>query len=343
VVAPGLRAAGHRYISEYGWAVFLEITGSNGDRRTIGNCPACADAGVGHDRELCVCLYCHGFYAATKDHDRWEVMCDSLPNGTHLGLRTGEVSGVFAVDFDTKYNGPQLWQEWAERSGLGWSFPQTRTQRTKSGGFHLLYQSPSDGAGVGSHNGVNGVRGVDIKGDGGLIIVDPSPGYHWIPGSRVIRKPSPELLEWARDARGSGYRALSGKLARASGGDAGALAEVMSTPCPEGIRDDFMNALAFALRKHGYTETQAAEAMQPYWCNMEGHGTQNEFRWDWVLYKIRRIWSTIPVDAGAVEAKKMADRWLERYRERRETLHEGGTVQLGRRTFTLHRPGGDGR
>lgn len=327
-----LRPAGHRYIAELGWSVFLERTGRDGKRKAIANCEDCRSAEFGHDREACACLACHGFYAATRDHNRWDTMCDALPNATHLGVRTGQASGIFVVDFDVKHGGPQLHHEWSERTGLDWSFPSTRTHRTKSGGFHLLYRLPP-GESVGSHNGVNGLRGVDVKGDGGLVIAPPSPGYSRLPGSDIA-DPGESVLRWAREARGSGYR-----IPQITGG-VGGTPLPLDQPCPEGVRDDFANALAFTLRKMGLSQDEAANVIRPHWENMEGHGTEGEFPWKNVLYKIRRVWATVEPDRDVVAGR----RWWIAMSDTRAAVDRGEPVQIGKKTVVVrnsHSVGGD--
>jgi len=86
-----------------------------------------------------------------------------------IGARMGKESGIFAVDFDLyKSNSVKEYMEELIEEG---SLPDSRIHRTKSGGLHILY----------SHDSVwpntQPTEGVDIKGEGGYIIVPPSPGY----------------------------------------------------------------------------------------------------------------------------------------------------------------------
>src|SRR3954451_22609691 len=53
--------------------------------------------------------------------------------------------------------------------------PPTRVHRTASGGLHLLFTPPEH---VEIRNSQSRVApGVDVRGEGGYVIVPPSPGY----------------------------------------------------------------------------------------------------------------------------------------------------------------------
>lgn len=323
-----LRSTGHALIAERGWSVFLERVAADGTRRPLPLCPACREAGPEHDRETCPCLGCHGFYAATSDHTRWDELCAFAADATHLCVRTGRASGIFVVDFDAKDNGPQTWHEWPREHG--WSFPDTLRQRTKSGGFHLFYGLPA-GVVVGSHNRV--ARGVDVKGDGGLVVVAPSPEYSWWPGCGPVVTPDPgsALVRWAVEARGTQARVrVRGTDVRLP--DGLDWSDAFAGTCPAGARDEFFNTVLFQLRKIGLTEDEALTELRRRW---EAGGVEqpsgNEFRWDWVVYKARRIWQTVEEDPGLATAQRTARRWRD--------FHEPGGSRLGRKTMVVRGAG----
>ena len=85
------------------------------------------------------------------------------PNA-RLGLVTGALAGFIAVDIDPRHGGSE--------SGLEIPTGAFRVQ-TPSGGVHFYLKHP--GEPVPSKAGVR--PGIDIRGDGGLIIAPPSPGY----------------------------------------------------------------------------------------------------------------------------------------------------------------------
>lgn len=101
------------------------------------------------------------------------------PNGQHLtrtniGILTGECSGgVFCLDFDF-YKGPEarMWlDEMLSRQEKAGEIEETPTQTTGGGGKQMLFRAPPGWA---PPNGVQPVYNVDIRGNGGFIVVAPS-------------------------------------------------------------------------------------------------------------------------------------------------------------------------
>ncbi len=118
----------------------------------------------------------NGFYDASTDPATIKRWWAKNP-GAAIGVPTGEKSGWVVVDKDD-YK--------AEFDQAGWlaileeigGLPETLTQRTGGGGTQYIFQHP--GHQVKCKNGL--ITGVDIKGDGGYIIVAPSPhpsGNHY--------------------------------------------------------------------------------------------------------------------------------------------------------------------
>lgn len=111
--------------------------------------------------------------------------------GGNIGIATGEASGFFALDVDPKNGGP------ASLAALG-QLPRTVEARTGSGGSHYLFQLPDFA--VGNSSGKVG-PGLDIRGDGGQIVVAPSVSakgaYTWVnpPWNTEIAEAPSWLLE----------------------------------------------------------------------------------------------------------------------------------------------------
>lgn len=306
-----VREAAQTYAREYGWAVFPQRTGSDGVRRSLPMCPDCRERA--HDARTCTHRLCHGLYAATTDPAALAAAWDAFPDADCLCVRTGrarpgegEASGLLVVDFDAKHDGPETHDRWPEVSGLGWTFPETLRQRTKSGGFHLVYRLP-DGADCPSRNAVT-TRGVDVKATGGLVVVAPSAGYRWLTRGVRPAEATPELLDWARSApvwrarRAGGARAFAGPRGLRTGslvGSAGlTLGEILAGEgCPAGGRDEFVNALVFQLRKIGLERGAAEDFCRDVWSRgLVEQPDGDEFRWEWVLYKIDHVWRTVEPD-----------------------------------------------
>lgn len=95
-----------------------------------------------------------------------------------IALRTGRYGDAWLVviDVDTR-NGGRVDPEWSA----------TLTASTPSGGVHLFYTS-----GTFVPNSAGEVApGVDVRGEGGFVVVPPSPGREWINGAVI--EPLPAL------------------------------------------------------------------------------------------------------------------------------------------------------
>lgn len=111
-----------------------------------------------------------GFKAATRDAANIRAQF-SRPAATLIGVPTGLASGLVVIDVDIKEG----------KDGRRWlnvnasDLPPTRTHKTRSGGLHLLFRSPAN---VEIRNSASKLApGVDVRGEGGYIIVPPSTGY----------------------------------------------------------------------------------------------------------------------------------------------------------------------
>ena len=131
----------------------------------------------------------HGFKDATTDHEQvrewWRNKSDSL-----IGVPTGMVSGIAVLDLDVKNgkNGLAAVLNWEVRSPL--------IARTPSGGVHLYFRA--EGAPGCTSDVIE--RGVDTRGDGGYVIVPPSPGYMWSNGHDLATTEL-QLPSWPNDLR----------------------------------------------------------------------------------------------------------------------------------------------
>jgi hypothetical protein len=138
-----------------------------GNKYPVANCAPCNKAGDDHDKALCGHLLCHGFYAATCDPDRIRAMFQHVPRGM-LAIRMGVVSGLVGIDVDPRNGGHESMVSLIARGLL----PPTSWVQTGSGGTHLYYRHP--GTRIGNDEGRKLGPGIDIRGDGGLMIAPPS-------------------------------------------------------------------------------------------------------------------------------------------------------------------------
>ncbi|NKB39461.1 MAG: AAA family ATPase [Ilumatobacter sp.] len=111
----------------------------------------------------------NGFYDAVSDPNKVRALFEFYGDAAvMIGGRMGD--GIFAVDADL-YKGAHV-ESWLKEKRDEGALVETRTHKTKSGGLHLLYEGE---AGCSAP-----VPGVEIKGDGGYIILPGTPGYEVI-------------------------------------------------------------------------------------------------------------------------------------------------------------------
>lgn len=117
----------------------------------------------------------NGHKDASTDPDEIEAMFEAAGNRLHgIGGRMGKDAGLFAIDADTYKSGDagdsaRAFIERLRRLNL---LPDTRVHKTRNGGAHYLLRSAD-----GTYPNVNPTSGVEVKGEGGYIILPPSPGY----------------------------------------------------------------------------------------------------------------------------------------------------------------------
>jgi len=103
---------------------------------------------------------------ATEQH--WERWLQSWPD-MNIGILTGSDTGVFVLDVDPRHGGDESLRTLETKYG---SLPITLTANTGGGGTHYLFQIP---AGQTIRNSASDIApGIDIRGEGGLIVVAPS-------------------------------------------------------------------------------------------------------------------------------------------------------------------------
>ncbi len=101
-----------------------------------------------------------GWWAFLEGRDPKHVKTKTWPKSPNLGLATGSISGVIAVDAD----GPQ---------GIQWvkdHMPKTGVYQRTGKGWHAFYRQN----GTKVPNTVRLVPEVDVRGDGGYVVIAPS-------------------------------------------------------------------------------------------------------------------------------------------------------------------------
>lgn len=142
----------------------------------------------------------HGLHDATTDREAIERWWADHPEA-NLGIPTGAASGFVVIDVDPE--GLDLMRELTEDGKL----PPTRTVQTPRG-YHLYYFAPEEERirnGVGERGGLG--KGIDVRGDGGYVVVPPSVGdegnAHYVNVGGVHIEPLPEwVVELRADRKG---------------------------------------------------------------------------------------------------------------------------------------------
>lgn len=124
----------------------------------------------------------NGFKAASVERSRILAMFE-MPGAELIGMPTGEISNSVFLDYDVR----------GDPNGLTWlennrgRLPQTRTHKTRSDGRHQRFNYPN---GYNIRNSASRIApGVDVRANGGYVIVPPSAGYEVIDDSEPADMP----------------------------------------------------------------------------------------------------------------------------------------------------------
>lgn len=143
------------------------------------------------------------------------------------------------IDIDLRHGGYTSIQEYEENRPDG-PLPRTLPSSTGGGGRHLFYRYPDDGAPVPGRN--PWLRGVDIKSDGGYVVLPGSKHssggtYAWADRSAPITKMPADVLQSIRLRSSDGVR------------DGPPDTDDILDGVPEGERDETLFRLACRLRR----------------------------------------------------------------------------------------------
>lgn len=146
----------------------------------------------------------NGFYNATTDVNQIISWWQDTPQA-NIGVPAGKKNGFFVLDVDVKRdktgevisNGFETLEHLTDQYG---NLPETVQQFTGSGeGVHYLFKYHE-----GIENGVNLLPGLDIKSEGGYIVVEPSVHesgnqYNWELSSHPSESTIAEAPQWLLD------------------------------------------------------------------------------------------------------------------------------------------------
>lgn len=221
-----VRAAAHAYAAR-GWPVFP----------LRGKLPARPRSAGGR-----------GFHDATTDPAVIERMWRAFP-GANIGIRTGEQSGIAALDVDPLHGGTDSLARIEAWRGV---LPGTLMQITGSGGLHMLYRwEPGLGCGVNLWG-----PGLDLRGEGGYIVAAPSihpdtgQRYRWHGDEWVDAAPAwPTVQLPLRQLREERPRSWPVASTHPATGALKGLVQVV-LDAPNGTRNHKLNWAAFRAGEH---------------------------------------------------------------------------------------------
>ncbi len=171
-----------KYASELAWAVVPLHSIVNG----ICSCKESCKSPGKHPRTM------QGVKDATTDVDKIKHWWGMWPDA-NIGVATGKISSIFVVDVDPR-NGGNETLEAIEQANK--KLPDDIYAITGGSGKHLVYQYPEQGIRSRKLPG-----GIDIKSDGGYIVVAPSnhisgKDYEWEassdPFDGIVIPPAPD-------------------------------------------------------------------------------------------------------------------------------------------------------
>ena len=192
----------------------------------------------------------HGFKDAVTDPALITKWWTKWPDAM-IGMPTGKVSGVFAVDLDGQV-GLANWAALAEEWDWLDSVPDTAKQTTPGAGEHLLFQWP--GTKVRCSTSKIAPK-IDVRGDGGYIIIWPSRRadgreYKLVNGCQPAKAPC-WLLDLVTGQAKTEKKTLAVPAERpgTSPYGLGAMEREVGrvATAPQGQRNDALNTASFAL------------------------------------------------------------------------------------------------
>jgi putative DNA primase/helicase len=154
----------------------------------------------------------NGFHNATTNEDRINSWWRKWPDAG-IGVPTGEVSGFVVLDIDLDKPGTE--ESFATIIRDKGQLDDSVASRTGGGGLHILFKHP--GHRVPNAQGLLGLIGIDVRGDGGYIVVPPSNhpsgnSYQWEEGKSPFESELPECPEWIFNRTKTNGFSFEGKI-----------------------------------------------------------------------------------------------------------------------------------
>ncbi len=180
----------------------------------------------------------------------------------NIGLATGRRSGVLVLDMDVP-EGYYSLKKLQEHYG---SLPETRRSKTAGGGLHYFFAYPQDTNTYGNVVGLKGQIGIDIRAEGGYVVLPPSrlygrKYYTWADTDTPIA-PLPDWLHSMLPTKGE-HREYPHRLGFAAPSGEKWLDQAEARAA-EGNRNSVGFWLACQLRDDGLTQQQVTSILLLY-------------------------------------------------------------------------------
>ncbi|MDR7239651.1 bifunctional DNA primase/polymerase [Neobacillus drentensis] len=177
------RKAALAYASKLNWAVFPLHTPNN--KYCSCKNPNCQSPGK-HPRTK------NGLKAATTNLALIDEWWKRWPDA-NIGVATGKDSGFVVLDVDPRHGGQNSLELLINQYG---PLPNTIEAITGGYGCHILFKNPGQ-----VRNRTNILPGLDVRGEGGYIVVAPSlhacgKRYEWELSSKQLKVTLSDLPEW---------------------------------------------------------------------------------------------------------------------------------------------------
>jgi putative DNA primase/helicase len=175
----------------------------------------------------------NGVHDASTDEAKIRRWWETWENA-NIGIATGKEAGFFVLDIDPRNGGDETLAFFERKHGR---LPETRAADTGGDGVHLLFKYPDFP--VKNSTGELG-PGLDIKSDGGSIVVPPSlhvsgKRYRWRNSAPIADAPE-WFLQLLREAARKSYAIGQGQIGET---------------IPEGRRNIALTSLAGTMRRRG--------------------------------------------------------------------------------------------
>jgi len=170
----------------------------------------------------------------------------------NVAIVTGTVSGLVVLDIDPRHGGIASFAQWEQEHG---ELPHTVEVQTGGGGRHLYFAHP----GGELRNRVGLAPGIDLRGDGGVVVappsVHPSGGrYRWLPGHAPDERATAPMPDWLLEL-------ARGPSAGGAASDGGGWRQRASEMVAEGQRNQAIASFTGHLLWHGIDPAVARELL----------------------------------------------------------------------------------